>query len=151
MSGSLRSNHVIDVDVIVIFKLDEVHGGFGLDLLDDGAVFILTLHLLPNQRLARFTRLQVICWSTAFHISVQTYTGALHNQPIERYVIRNGGGGGGGGGILDWVGLKNHLYFPKSANRYLKEHFRKGSKDFLYWHIWLHEEPLTSMEPQKVL
>lgn len=62
MMTVLRSNHVIDVDVIVIIKLDEVNGGFGLNLLDDRAhplssFLIQTLHLLPDQRVAHFSRL----------------------------------------------------------------------------------------------
>lgn len=76
LSGNSRSNHVIDVDVIVIIKLDEVNGGFGLNLLDDGAhplraVLVLTLHLLPDQRVTHLTRLaglrRIICWRKEFH------------------------------------------------------------------------------------
>lgn len=57
-----RSDHVIDVDVIVIVELDKVYGGFGLNLLDDRShslrsLFVLTLHLLPDQRFADFSRL----------------------------------------------------------------------------------------------
>lgn len=62
MSTHLRSNHVIDVDVIVIIKLDEVDRRLCMNLLDDcahllSAIFVHTLHLLSNQSVKHFTRL----------------------------------------------------------------------------------------------
>lgn len=63
-------DQVVDVDVEVVIKLDEVDGGFGLHLVDDHprplpAVLFGVLHLFAHQTiddLARFSlRRRVVC------------------------------------------------------------------------------------------
>lgn len=61
----LGLDEVVDVDVEVVFELDEVDGGLGLHLLDDqsdplAAVLHAVLHVLPHQAVHHLARLRLL-------------------------------------------------------------------------------------------